>query len=76
MSNLIELSFYFQINYYAPDYEDSLMAQFKIVHGDVTNGIILGLYPFTYYIVSIQVMNSAGFGPKSQEFQVKTLRHG
>jgi hypothetical protein len=65
------------MNYWAPDYyPDATWAQFKVIVGETPRGIILGLYPFTYYRVSIQVMNTAGFGPVSQEFAVKTLRNG
>ena len=36
--------------------------------------MIIGLYPDTYYWITIQVYNEAGYGPKSDPYLQETLR--
>ena len=65
-----------QINYWQEEGEDESMAIFRPILGQTDHGVIFGLYPWTVYVVNVQVFNEAGVGPKSQDFPQETLRSG
>ena len=50
------------------------MSIYKLVYGNTDHGDIIGLDYNTKYQVNVQVVNSAGNGPKSQDFLQETLR--
>ncbi len=52
------------------------MAIYRPLGGQRSSGLIIGLNAKTYYYVNIQVFNTAGNGPKSQDFLEETLRLG
>ncbi|KAA0200129.1 Contactin/TAG-1 cell adhesion molecule [Fasciolopsis buskii] len=58
---------------------DSDMARYKLgqrqtVHGDVTEGVIIGLDADTYYCIAVQIFNSAGDGPESSFTEQTTFK--
>jgi hypothetical protein len=64
----------YRLNYWKEEGEDETMAQYRPITGQTDQGLIIGLETHTYYYVNVQVYNSAGNGPKSQEFLEETLR--
>lgn len=42
--------------------------------GETENGVVVGLDPFTYYTVDVQILNTAGMGPRSEVFHAKTYK--
>ncbi|XP_023930782.1 contactin [Lingula anatina] len=64
----------YRINYWVRGRENSLMAEVATIPGDVDRGLIVGLYPDTYYEVTVMVYNEAGNGEPSQPYPQKTLR--
>ena len=52
------------------------MSIYNSIPGQTNRGFIIGLDPKTYYFVNVQVFNSAGNGPKSEDFLEETLRSG
>ena len=56
--------------------EDETMSIYNVIRGQSDKGKVIGLRPHTYYIVNVQVFNTAGNGPKSQDFREETLRAG
>ena len=52
------------------------MSIYNTIRGQTDHGFIIGLDPKTYYFVNVQVFNSAGNGPKSEDFLEETLRSG
>ncbi|CAL8100852.1 unnamed protein product [Calicophoron daubneyi] len=48
--------------------------QRQTVHGEVTEGVIIGLNADTYYCISVQVFNSAGDGPESSFTEQTTYK--
>jgi len=66
----------FQINYWIKDEQNETMALFRIIHNQTDHGLIIALREDTEYFVNVQVLNSAGLGPKSETYPVRTLRAG
>jgi len=64
----------YRINYWKDKTEDEEMSLYRLVFGQREYGDIIGLDPDTFYQVNVQVVNSAGNGPKSQDFLQRTLR--
>jgi len=56
--------------------EDELMALFKIIRNQTSTGRIIGLRENTYYMMNVQAINTAGNGPKSENYRTRTLRAG
>ncbi|KAF8566482.1 hypothetical protein P879_05880 [Paragonimus westermani] len=59
--------------------EDSDRARFQLgqrqtVHGEVTNGVIIGLDADTYYCIAVQIFNTAGDGPESSFTEQTTFK--
>ena len=65
-----------QINFWKEIGEDETMSIYNIISGQTDTGLVIGLEPHTYYYVNVQVYNSAGNGPKSQDYLEETLRAG
>lgn len=65
-----------QINYWKESTEDEGMAIYRPLAGQRDHGLIIGLAIKTYYVVNVQVFNSAGNGPKSEDYVEETLRAG
>jgi len=52
------------------------MALFRIIRNQTDHGLIIALREDTDYMINVQVVNSAGLGPKSETYPVRTLRAG
>lgn len=52
------------------------MSIYNVIPGQTDHGYVIGLEHHTYYYVNVQVFNSAGNGPKSQDYLEETLRSG
>ena len=65
-----------QINYWKEEGEDETMAFHNPISGQTDRGLAIALEVKTYYFVNVQVFNSAGNGPKSEDFLEETLRYG
>ncbi len=52
------------------------MALYNPIMGQTDQGLAIGLDPHTYYFVNVQVFNTAGNGPKSEDYLEETLRSG
>ena len=69
-----------KINYWhqVKDREDQ--ARFNIVRlgklDNIDNGLVIGLVPGHWYIVNVQAISSAGYGPKSEDFPQETANFG
>ncbi|THD29133.1 Contactin/TAG-1 cell adhesion molecule [Fasciola hepatica] len=50
------------------------LGQRQTVHGDVTEGVIIGLDADTYYCIAVQIFNSAGDGPESSFTEQTTFK--
>ncbi|CAH8651358.1 unnamed protein product [Schistosoma guineensis] len=50
------------------------LGQRQTVHGDVTEGLIIGLDADTYYCIAVQIFNSAGDGPESSFTEQTTFK--
>ncbi|KAK4474576.1 hypothetical protein MN116_001717 [Schistosoma mekongi] len=50
------------------------LGQRQTVHGDVTEGLIIGLDSDTYYCIAVQIFNSAGDGPESSFTEQTTYK--
>ena len=44
--------------------------------GESDTGIVIGLDPYTWYTVDVQVLNTAGMGPRSELYHARTFRAG
>ena len=66
--------FHHQINYWKEVGESEAMSIYRPLGGQRDHGLIIGLDSHTYYFVNVQVFNSAGNGPKSQDYLEETLR--
>nr|AUG84451.1 contactin [Platynereis dumerilii] len=64
----------YRINYWKEETEDEGMAIYRPLSGQRDHGLIIGLDVKTYYLVNVQVFNSAGNGPKSEDYVEETLR--
>ena len=65
-----------QINYWIDGEQQEQNALFKIIHNQTSTGLILGLRENTYYQINVQAINTAGNGPKSENYRTRTLRAG
>jgi len=65
----------YRINYWVDVEEDETMALFKIIRNQTDHGLIIALRPNTYYMINVQAINTAGNGPKSENYRTRTLRH-
>ena len=52
------------------------MALFKVIHNQTDHGMIIALRENTYYMINVQALNTAGNGPKSENYRTRTLRAG
>ena len=52
------------------------MSIYNSIPGQTNRGLVIGLENHIYYYVNVQVYNSAGNGPKSEDFLEETLRSG
>jgi len=52
------------------------MALFRIIRNQTDHGMIIAMREDTDYWINVQVVNSAGLGPKSEIYPVRTLRAG
>jgi len=50
------------------------MALFRIIRNQTDHGLIIGLRENTYYMINVQAINTAGNGPKSENYRTRTLR--
>jgi len=66
----------FQINYWLAGEQNETMALFRIIRNQTDHGLIIALREDTDYLINVQVVNSAGLGPKSETYPVRTLRAG
>lgn len=58
------------------DEQNETMALFRIIRNQTDHGLIIALREDTDYFINVQVVNSAGLGPKSETYPVRTLRAG
>ncbi|KAH3825753.1 hypothetical protein DPMN_127634, partial [Dreissena polymorpha] len=42
--------------------------------GETSHGVVIGLTPYTWYSVDMQVLNTAGMGPRSEMFHARTFK--
>lgn len=64
----------YRINYWVDQEEEETMALFKIIRNQTDHGLIIGLRENTDYMINVQALNTAGNGPKSENYRTKTLR--
>jgi hypothetical protein len=64
----------YRINYWIDVEEEETMALFRIIRNQTDNGLIIGLRENTYYMINVQTINTAGNGPKSENYRTRTLR--
>lgn len=64
----------YRINYWIDQEEEETMALFKIIRNQTDHGLIIGLRENTNYMINVQALNTAGNGPKSENYRTKTLR--
>lgn len=64
----------YRINYWIDKEEDELMALFRMIYNQTDNGLIIALRENTDYMINLQAVNTAGNGPKSEDYRTKTLR--
>ena len=64
----------YRINYHEECCMTEQMALFNQVYGQQTEGMLVGLYPNTKYVITVQVFNEAGYGPKTDPYIQDTLR--
>lgn len=64
----------YRINYWIDVQEEETMALFKIIRNQTDIGRIIGLVPNTFYMINVQAINTAGNGPKSENYRTRTLR--
>lgn len=64
----------YRINYWVKDEQNETMALFRIIRNQTDHGLIIALREDTDYFINVQVVNSAGLGPKSETYPVRTLR--
>jgi len=64
----------YRINYWIDVEEEETMALFRIIRNQTDNGRIIGLRENTYYMINVQAINTAGNGPKSENYRTRTLR--
>ncbi|XP_025106853.1 contactin-like isoform X2 [Pomacea canaliculata] len=67
----------YRINYWMRDNETEDQARYNFIRipwgmDNIDHGLIIGLFPRDWYIVNVQTYNSAGFGPKSEDYPQQT----
>ncbi|KAL8610221.1 hypothetical protein ACOMHN_038916 [Nucella lapillus] len=67
----------YRINYWDKGLEAEDQARFNIIavpdgKNNIDHGMIIGLVPGHWYIVNIQAITSAGYGPKSEDYPQET----
>jgi hypothetical protein len=64
----------YRINYWIDVEQNETMGLFKIIHNQTDHGLIIALRENTWYMINIQPINTAGNGPKSENYRTRTLR--
>jgi receptor-type tyrosine-protein phosphatase gamma len=64
----------YRINYWIDGEQNETMALFKIIHNQTDHGLIIALRENTWYMINVQAINTAGNGPKSEDYRTRTLR--
>ena len=64
-----------QVNYRAR-YDPDPVINVISWRGESDTGVIIGLDPYSWYTVDVQVRNTAGLGPRSELYHAKTFRAG
>ncbi|XP_046353215.1 contactin-like [Haliotis rufescens] len=64
----------YKVNYWRQQEETEIEAVQSIYEGQIDHALIIGLQPDTWYTVNVQVYNSAGNGPKSEDYHQSTDR--
>lgn len=67
---------YFQVNYWLDGDDEPVYKQYIRYEGQVSEGIVIGLFPDTNFWFEVQVFNTAGLGPLSEKFIQETLHEG
>lgn len=63
----------YRINYWRLNVDLEEEGQHMIAVGNIEKALIIGLYPFVIYAITLQVYNGAGFGPKTNPVYQQTL---
>lgn len=66
----------FQVNYWLDGDDEPVYKQYIRYEGQVSEGIVIGLFPDTNFWFEVQVFNTAGLGPLSEKFIQETLHEG
>lgn len=71
----------FQINYWRRDNETENEARYNFIqipkgHDNINRGRVIGLSGKDWFYVNVQAYNSAGFGPKSENYLQETANFG
>ncbi|KAL5013277.1 hypothetical protein ScPMuIL_007547 [Solemya velum] len=64
----------YKLNYWVMDEEEEIQAIQAIYQGQTDHAVIIGLEANSWYTVNVQVYNTAGNGPKSEDFHQETYR--
>ncbi|XP_046331627.2 contactin-like [Haliotis rufescens] len=62
----------YQINYYLEGEEDPILNSISH-YGQLDGGLVIGLQPDGDYWVNVQVFNTAGLGPRGEEYRISTF---
>ncbi|XP_067686212.1 contactin-like [Haliotis asinina] len=62
----------YQINYYIEGEEDPILNSISH-YGQVDGGLVIGLQPDGDYWFNVQVFNTAGLGPRGEEYRISTF---
>lgn len=65
-----------QVNYWLDGDDEPVYKQYIRYQGQVSEGIVIGLFPDTNFWFEVQVFNTAGLGPLSEKFIQETLHEG
>lgn len=63
----------YQVNYWLDGDDEPVYKQYIRYEGQVSEGIVIGLFPDTNFWFEVQVFNTAGLGPLSEKFIQETL---
>ncbi|XP_022336470.2 contactin-like [Crassostrea virginica] len=63
----------YQVNYWLDGDDEPVYKQYIRYQGQVSEGIVIGLFPDTNFWFEVQVFNTAGLGPLSEKFIQETL---
>lgn len=64
------------MNYWLDGDDEPVYKQYIRYQGQVSEGIVIGLFPDTNFWFEVQVFNTAGLGPLSEKFIQETLHEG